>query len=162
MFNNEHINEEGLCYCGSLDCIGHVRAMLASMTADRNGAMGSLVVAEAVAKDEVAKREQLQRELAALKSSIENVEEVWREQVQGYDGDWTEDTLLQAIAEEFEFQATEDVEITVTISQTVTVRKPIGTNLNSHDFWMQKDCELLECNYEITEEESASVEDVSE
>lgn len=74
------------------------------------------------------------KELTALKASIETIEEVWREQVAGYMGNWAEDSLLNTLAAEFEFEATEEVNVTITIEVSATITKPIGADVHTHDF----------------------------
>jgi hypothetical protein len=159
-----------------------------AMTDDRNAIMGRLIVAEGLlkdwqdkAKDEAEKRdkaladwaradaqhaqrlEDAKRSFNVAKGTLEQIADMlieWRK-------DWSDDvadfdTYYGEIAELLEVEFIEEVEVEVTFSQTVTVKKPIGTELTAQDFWLQKDCELLDCNYEITQEESASVEDISE
>ena len=145
---SEHMNDAGLCYCGSLDCLGNVRVMLsdAQVKLFETRAGADQVAAElAQAQTELArakatwlKYEQAagtaQSELATLKASIETIEEVWREQVAGYMGDWAEDSLLNTLAAEFEFEATEEVNITITVEVSATITVPIGADVHTHDF----------------------------
>ena len=182
MFNNEHINEAGMCYCGSLDCIGHVRAMLASMTADRNDTMQQLATAHADLTKAEAVLEDVKRdwakadqenyarlnakvaELSALKASIDTIEAVWREQVAGYMGDWAEDSLLNTLAAEFEFEATETIEVEIELRQTIKITKPIGTDIDESDFYTRSYVEIYSNSDEVEVVEhidDASISDVS-
>lgn len=92
------------------------------------------------------KLSQVKNELAALKASIETIEEVWREQVAGYMGDWAEDSLLNTLAAEFDFEATEEVNITITIEVGATITKPVGADVNYHDF----DIDTLEISANVS------------
>ena len=48
----------------------------------------------------------------------------------------------------------------VKFEQVITVKAPLGEDVEVDDFWLRRDTELLECNYEVANEEAATVEDV--
>lgn len=122
-----------------------------------------LVKCQQIKEDNLGIAERWQNRHDDLKAQLEQVKSWLREVREGWSGSDSEFTEYYGeLAEMLDVEFTEEVEVEVTFSQTVTVKKPIGTELTAQDFWMQKDTELLECNYEITNEESASVEDISE
>ena len=47
----------------------------------------------------------------------------------------------------------------VKFEQVITVKAPLGEDVDAGDFWLRRDTELLDCNYEVANEEAATVED---
>jgi hypothetical protein len=122
-----------------------------------------LVKCQQIKEDNLGIAERWQNRHDDLKAQLEQVKDWLRETRAGWSGSDSEFTEYYGdLAEIVGVEFFEEVEVEITISQTITVKKPIGTDLQVQDFWLQKDCELLDCNYEITQEESASVEDISE
>ena len=152
MFNNEHINEEGLCYCGSLDCIGHVRAMLASMTADRNDTMQQLATAHADLTKAEAVLEDVKRdwakadqehyarlnakvaEISKLQANWSKVKDELQQYVDQGDFDLDGDTMHQFLFDEFELTLIEEVEVKFIIEVSASVKRPKGEDVNEYDF----------------------------
>jgi hypothetical protein len=64
------------------------------------------------------------------------------------------------LAEIVGFEMVEEVEVTITMSQVVTVKKPLGEDLTEQDFWTTRG-EILDCNYSIENEQDIEIEDIS-
>jgi hypothetical protein len=157
---------------------------LAKAKADFAGAMGSLIVAEAVAKEEVEKRKQVEDQLVkcqqikednlgiaerwqnradALKVELEQVKSWLREVREGWsgsDGEFTE--YYGDLAEMLDVEFTEDVDVELTLSVNIRVRRPIGVTLDdANDFWFSGSVDV-DSNYEVIECSDIVVEDASE
>lgn len=145
---NEHINDQGLCYCGSLDCVGHLRVMLEKASSEY-----ASVSAELIATRQRADRqaETIEEVKSWVLADIEKGEMSAEEYAEHY----------EELAEIIGLELTRTVEVVVKIEQTVSVKVPLGTDLNEHDFWVKSfSSEFVDCNYPIENEEDATVEDI--
>lgn len=68
--------------------------------------------------------------------------------------------MYEDIAEAIGFEMTREVEVTITMSQTVTVKVPFGEEVSDSDFWATRG-EVLESNYTIENEQDIEIEDVT-
>lgn len=158
----EHMNEAGMCYCSSLDCIGNVRAMLASMAADRNDTMAQLEQAETklaqAAGAYQATQETLsnldaqlalvrgtadgyEQRLQATEGQLRKLQDNWskvKDELQQYvdqgDFDLNGDTMHQFLFDEFELTLIEEVEVRFIIEVSASVKRPKGEEVNEYDF----------------------------
>ena len=119
---------------------------LAQAKADFHGAMGSVIVAEAVAKDEVEK-------CKALKAKLSVVEDWIDERVEN--DELTDE--IKELAEAIDHELIEEVEVTLTMSMIVTIKKPVGTDVDDTDFWTFSN-DWIESTYEIVSMEDLSVD----
>lgn len=148
-------------------------AEIGKAKADFHGAMGSVIVAEAVAKDEVAKRqaleEQLKRTEAIRDSYKEHRDKVQRFIQESIDReDWTAEELSEIFWEELaeildlNLNLFEEKEITLTIEQAVTVRVKRGHEISGYDFDVNSQVDGLIDEIEVTDYGTAIVSDWSE
>lgn len=136
-------------------------AELAKAKADFAGAMGSLIVAEAVAKDEAEKRNKALADWAKadqantdrinrFKNEVEQVK-AWlketRESWLGSDNEFTE--YYGELCEMLDVELTEEVEVSVTLIQTIKVRKPIGIDIDESDFYTRSYAEIRSNSDEV-------------
>jgi hypothetical protein len=68
--------------------------------------------------------------------------------------------MYQDIAEAIGFEMTREVEVTITMSQTVTVKVPFGEEPSEQDFWATRG-EVLDSNYTVENEQDIEIEDVT-
>lgn len=65
------------------------------------------------------------------------------------------------LAEIVGFEMVEEVQVVVTWSQTITIKKPLGEDVSEQDFWTYSNGDP-ESNFEILEASGLEVEDASE
>ena len=149
-------------------------AELKQAKADFHGAMGSVIVAEAVAKEEVEKRKTLEDQLVKcqqIKDDNEGMAETWmksfdrvQKKIEAVEA-WIEERVendeltdeIKELAEAVDYELMEEVEITLTMSMVVTVKKPVGTDVDDTDFWTFSN-DWIESTYEIVSTEDLSVD----
>jgi hypothetical protein len=158
---------------------------LAQAKADFAGAMGSVIVAEAVAKEEVEKRKTLEDQLVKcqqIKDDNEGMAETWMRSTDRAEkklaeaktyiergienGDITEDELDEPfwtdLFDLLDIVTTEEVEVIIDIRVLATVTKPRNADLVSYDFDLDSiDISANEDGYEIEISES-EITDVNE
>jgi len=126
MSNSEHINEEGKCYCGSLDCVGNLRVMLESSQA------------------EVARLQELKdATFKSLMSSKVALQEV-ADYIQGFidNKEWDEDELAKPFWQELgsmlglNLELTEEVEVRILVSYYASITMPRGADVSDYATWV--------------------------
>jgi hypothetical protein len=139
-------------------------AELKQAKADFAGAMGSVIVAEAVAKDEAEKRDKALADWAkadaahALRlgtalAKLEAVEAWIDERVEN--DELTDE--IKELAEIIDHELMEEIEVTLTMSMVVTIKKPVGADIDDTDFWTFSN-DWIESTYEIVSTEDLSVD----
>jgi predicted RNase H-like nuclease (RuvC/YqgF family) len=116
---SEHINEDGNCWCGSLDCLGNMRVMSDKLAIEN----ANLKAENAILKSETER----------LKTNIKSVTEF----IQGsIDRDeWTESELEEIFWEELtnyleiDLKQTEEIEVTFTATYSAWVTVPKNTDI---------------------------------
>ncbi len=140
---NEHINGAGACYCGSLDCLNHLRVMLDSLSE-------KLTRTEAIRDSYKAHGDKVRQYIQA---SID------RE-------DWTSEELAEPfweeLAEILDLSISREVEVYLDIRVLARVTKPLSADLNAYDFDLDAlEISANESGWEIEIDES-EITDVSE
>ena len=162
-------------------------AELKQAKADFHGAMGSVIVAEAVAKEEVEKRKTLEDQLVKcqqIKDDNEGMAETWMRSTdraekklaeakahieQGIEnGDITEDELDEPFwTDLFDLldvvPPTEEIEVIIDIRVLATVSKPRNADMSAYDFDLddvQITANEINWDIEISESEIADVNEV--
>jgi hypothetical protein len=149
---NEHMNDEGLCYCGSLDCVGHLRVMLNKATEQVIALESRVGTLEAIRDSYKAKKDEV-REF--IQASID------RE-------DWTADELSEIFWEELaeildlSLNLFEEKSITLTIEQAVTVKVKRGYDVSGYDFDIAVQVDGSTDEVEVLDYDSAEVTDWNE
>jgi hypothetical protein len=112
-------------------------------------AMGSLIVAEAVAKDEAEKRDkaladwaradaQHAQRLANAKSKIDEAKDWLLEARAGWSGSDNEFAEYYGeLAEILGVEFTEEIDVELTFKMTARIKLPIGYDLDTSDFWVK-------------------------
>jgi hypothetical protein len=149
---NEHMNDEGLCYCGNLDCVGNLRAMLNKATEQVIALESRVGTLEAIRDSYKAKKDEV-REF--IQASID------RE-------DWTADELSEIFWEELaeildlSLNLFEEKNITLTIEQAVTVKVKRGYDISGYDFDVVVQVDGSADEVEVLDYDSAEVTDWNE
>jgi predicted DNA-binding protein YlxM (UPF0122 family) len=64
---------------------------------------------------------------------------------------------IKELAEAIDYELMEEVEVTLTMSMIVTIKKPVGTDVDDTDFWTFSN-DWIESTYEIVSTEDLSVD----
>jgi hypothetical protein len=124
---NEHINEEGLCYCGSLDCIGHLRVIADKATSELATVRKELNNVQAMKHNLQVLSDGYERRLAMAKELIEKAirnSDISAEECQ--EPFWEE--LFEALG----VSATKEVEFTFKVEYSGTMTLPIGEDIQDY------------------------------
>jgi hypothetical protein len=146
---NEHINEEGLCYCGSLDCIGNLRVMLEKAMADlasKNNLLEQQRLStnqlNGIIEDQrlsIIERDNRLERAQAIAESYKNK----RDQIVNFiqksidNGDWEPSELEEIFWEELaeiadlNLKRTKQVEVKVTITYSGSITVPVDCDIES-------------------------------
>lgn len=144
MTNSEHINEEGKCYCGSLECLGNMRVMaekLAEENARLNSETATATALLAQVTELKAENERLQNQFDYVSAHVTSWSKRWetlREffQTSIDNEEWTEDELAEPFWEHLEsaldldLKQTEEIEVRFLVTYEASLTVPKGTDID--------------------------------
>lgn len=151
------MNDEGLCYCGSLDCLGNLRVML---EAQNKKVAGLEAKHEQVMADWAKSDSQKALRVGNLESKLEQAREWLIEQKDEMSGEEFV-AVYEDLANILDVNLEEEVTVEVVMTQTLVVKVPLGHELTEQDFWANGRSEIIDCNYTIEREEGdIEIEDI--